>query len=320
MLSPTPVPAESFLTRRNRRRGIGSEMGREGRTGANLEEEDIEMEEIEEKTQEYGPERGWSPPTRLSIEAAPARGQQHDEEDSLLLQISPEERRQVLEGTARDYDKSFSLQEQTDLLDDTYSSFKNLGRQDSQNSNPTKGPLQRENREEVGTNLLISGGGRTGAPSISRGVRMASRRRSVIRLLDTQHTNSPPATDVATQSSTPKLKARGETIRTPNTPILSLEGNKRKFNQITPPLEDRSEDRGYAYYPHVYYQHLSVPKKRSSLDSIRRKGRFFCPEVGQELTEPWAGQGACSSPERKSILVEMPNGRNKNVDREIGNM
>ena len=192
------------------------------------------LEEIEEKKQEYGPERGWSPPTRLSIEAAPARGQQHDEEDSLLLQISPEERRQVLEGNARDYDKSFSLQEQTDLLDSTFSSFKNLGKQDSQCGNPRKGPFQRENREEVGNDLLSSGGGRTGAPSISRGVRMASRRQSVIRMLETQHTHSPPATDVATQSSTPILKTRGDTNRTPNTPILPLD-RKRKFNEISPP-------------------------------------------------------------------------------------
>ena len=65
---------------------------------------------------------------------------------------------------------------------------------------------------------------------------------------------------------------------------------------------------------------MSVPKKRSGLDSIRRKGRFFCPEVGQESTEPWAGQGACASPERKTIMVEMPNGRDRNVGREIGYM
>ena len=101
-------------------------MGREGRTGATLEEEDIEMEEQEEVRQEYGPERGWTAPSRLSIEAAPARGHRDEEDDMLLLQISPEERRQVLEGSQPDYDRSFTLAEQTDLLDTTFPSFKNL--------------------------------------------------------------------------------------------------------------------------------------------------------------------------------------------------
>ena len=143
---------------------------------------------------------------------------------------------------------------------------------------------------------------------------MASRRQSVIRMLEAPHAHSPPATDVATQSSTPILKTRSDTNRTPTTPILSLT-KKRKFNKVSPPLEDNSEECGYIHYPH-----LLVPRKCSWKDSIRRKARFFCPEEGRESTEPWVGSGACASPERKTRMVEFCNGRDKNVGREIGMM
>ena len=93
--------------------GLGGARGQ----GVGLGEEEHREEELE-----VGPVRGWTPPTRLSIEAAPAQGSS-DDDKMLLLRISPKERHQILKGNTSNYDRSFTIDEQASLLDTLLSGF-----------------------------------------------------------------------------------------------------------------------------------------------------------------------------------------------------